>query len=244
MSGPSLNNVPSAKITKEDYPTLVKAFLRILLFISLTGLALFSSYGSIRWLETWVLLGLWLLYYIILMIWGSSHNPGVILERASSLEHQPQPWDKKILASYMILQILLYLLAGLDAGRFGWSQISAGVRWAVFPLVLFTYVFPFWAVASNPFASGVVRIQKERGHHVISTGPYRYIRHPMYLTSVTYGLAFPVFLGSWWAVIPGAVIAGLFIYRTHMEDAFLQAELPGYKEYARQVRYRLLPGIW
>ncbi|MDH5606099.1 MAG: isoprenylcysteine carboxylmethyltransferase family protein [Anaerolineae bacterium] len=244
MSGPSLNNVPSAKITKEDYPALYRSALGFLILLSFTGSVLFISYGSIQWPEAWVVLGLWLLYYVIVFVWASQYNPGVILARARSLEHQPLPWDKKILGGQFILGVTMNILAGLDAGRFGWSQIPGGIRWGMFPLVLFTLYFPFWAVAVNPFASAVVRIQKERGHHVISAGPYRYIRHPMYLTSVTGGLAFPLFYGSWWALIPGVLNIALALRRTQLEDTFLQSQLPGYKEYARQVKYRIFPGVW
>jgi protein-S-isoprenylcysteine O-methyltransferase Ste14 len=96
----------------------------------------------------------------------------------------------------------------------------------------------------NTYASAVVRVQQDRGHRVVSQGPYRYVRHPMYVGVILMGLAIPPALGSWWALAPGLAIAVTFVLRTAQEDAVLQRELPGYAEYAQQVRYRLLPGVW
>ena len=93
-------------------------------------------------------------------------------------------------------------------------------------------------------SSGVVHIQEERGHHAVSQGPYRFVRHPMYLGILFYGSAIPVFLGSWWALIPGGLMILAFIIRTALEDRMLHEKLPGYKEYAGEVRYRLVPGVW
>lgn len=105
-------------------------------------------------------------------------------------------------------------------------------------------VLLIWAMRTNTFFARVVRIQAERGHHVISTRPYAQVRHPGYVGLCTLGLGMPLLLGSWWAFIPGALEVGLLIVRTALEDRTLQAELPGYGEYAARVRCRLLPGIW
>jgi len=101
-----------------------------------------------------------------------------------------------------------------------------------------------WATGVNAFISQVVRIQSERGHTVISTGPYRLVRHPAYVGMILVVLGAPIMLGSWWALIPGVISALVVTVRTKLEDQTLQAELPGYVEYAQQTRYRLAPGIW
>jgi protein-S-isoprenylcysteine O-methyltransferase Ste14 len=113
-----------------------------------------------------------------------------------------------------------------------------------FLIVLMVYGLPYWAVLSNPFSSGVVRIQEERGHYVVEKGPYRFIRHPMYLGTVLYGISFPLFLESLLALVPGLIVVFLFVIRTVLEDKYLHENLSGYREYARRVRARLVPGIW
>jgi protein-S-isoprenylcysteine O-methyltransferase Ste14 len=102
----------------------------------------------------------------------------------------------------------------------------------------------YWAMAVNPFLSTIVRIQDDRGHFVVTSGPYRYVRHPMYAMILLMWPGIALELGSWWALIPAVVIAIVFVIRTTLEDRTLQAELPGYAAYGQQTRYRLLPGVW
>jgi protein-S-isoprenylcysteine O-methyltransferase Ste14 len=143
----------------------------------------------------------------------------------------------------LLVSFTVYIVAGLDT-RFQWSSMGIGLQWIGFVLLILGYVLPQLALTNNPFASGVVRIQKDRGHTVSSGGPYKFVRHPMYLGSLLADFGIPLFFGSYWALIPGAIMAALFIYRTEREDQTLQEELPGYKEYSQKVRYRLVPGVW
>jgi protein-S-isoprenylcysteine O-methyltransferase Ste14 len=139
----------------------------------------------------------------------------------------------------------MYAVAGLDVGRYNWtSGLPPWLKWTSFIFVLAAYVLPYWSVLCNPFATGALRIQEERGHYVVEKGPYRYVRHPFYLGTVFYGISFPLFLESLWALIPGFIIIILFIIRTELEDRFLQENLPGYREYSERVRARLIPRIW
>ena len=136
-------------------------------------------------------------------------------------------------------------VAGLDVGRFHWSDtVPIGVQIAGLVGFAASFGFILWAVAVNRFFSPVVRIQKERGHHVITEGPYRYVRHPAYAAMI---VGFPLSalaLGSWWSLLPAGAFALLVIRRTALEDRILRKELEGYAGYAEQVRYRLVPGIW
>lgn len=109
---------------------------------------------------------------------------------------------------------------------------------------IFGYVVVVWATASNAFFSQIVRVQTERGHTVVTGGPYYYVRHPAYIGAIVFELAAPILLASWPAGIPSLLAVILLVLRTALEDRALQAELAGYADYARQVRQRLLPGIW
>lgn len=111
-------------------------------------------------------------------------------------------------------------------------------------LVVFGYGLFSWTMVSNKFFSGVIRIQKERGHAVVKTGPYRYVRHPVYAGLITAVIATPVLLGSLWALLPEAITAVIFIFRTTLEDRTLLQELDGYGTYTQQVRYRFVPSRW
>ena len=143
-----------------------------------------------------------------------------------------------------LTQLARYIIAGIDQ-RFGWTggfPLAAQIP-ALIVCVL-GYALVVWATASNAFFSQIVRINYERGHTVATGGPYRYVRHPAYLGAILYELAVPVLLASWWALIPSGLNVILLILRTALEDNTLQGELTGYVDYAREVRHRLLPGIW
>jgi protein-S-isoprenylcysteine O-methyltransferase Ste14 len=136
------------------------------------------------------------------------------------------------------------LVAGFDA-RFGWSpDFQPLVKTLALALILGGYVLGSYALIENRFFSGMVRIQSERGHRVISSGPYRWMRHPGYAGALLAYLGTPLFLDSLWAFLPVAIITILLFARTSLEDRTLQDELEGYREYARRVRYRLIPGVW
>jgi protein-S-isoprenylcysteine O-methyltransferase Ste14 len=143
-----------------------------------------------------------------------------------------------------LIILAVYVAAGLDV-RYEWStgfSISAQVAGAIITILGYTLVV--WATASNAYFSLIVRIQQERGHTVVTTGPYRFVRHPGYVGSILAYVGTPMLLGSWWALGLGLFTALLMIVRTGLEDRTLQAELPGYTHYAQRTRYRLLPGVW
>ena len=153
-------------------------------------------------------------------------------------------WDQVIMTVYSVLLLFLLVVASVDAGRMGWSRVPLVVRvigWLGLGVAL---VIVWRVMAENTYLSERVRIQEERGHQVVTTGPYQVVRHPMYVGIIIAVLNVPLALGSWWALLPAAFIVILFIVRTALEDRTLMEELPGYQEYAQQVGYRLLPRIW
>jgi protein-S-isoprenylcysteine O-methyltransferase Ste14 len=204
---------------------------------------LFASAGTLAWWGAWAMLavtGAWIAGMTIIV---QRRSPGLFAER---LEVRPgaRRWDVAYTSLHGLLQLATFIVAGLDR-RFGWT---VGLPVAAQGLALGACVagsaFFLWAVACNPFFSQIVRIQGERGHTVATQGPYRYLRHPGYLGGVATQIGIPVLLGSWPALAVGAVDTLALIVRTAVEDHTLQADLPGYAEYARRVRYRLVPGVW
>ena len=229
---------------EEKKRILTRGFIRVILFNTIVGLVFFLSAGTTQWAQVWILLALWVCYYLYMLIWGLRKSPDMVLERAKGIQKEGKEYEKNVLGVYFLTFAALIIVSGLDVGRYSWSEVSRLVEVFAFIPVLIAYILPLWAVSSNPFTAGVMRIQEERGHHVISSGPYRFIRHPMYLGTVIFGIFTPLFIGSWWALIPGAAMVCVFIVRTRLEDRVLQKELPGYKEYAKKVRFKILPYVW
>lgn len=168
-----------------------------------------------------------------------------LLEERQRPGEGAKAWDRVILRIYFWLTLALFVAAGLDVGRFYWSdtvplwgQIVALVGFAL------SFAFNIWAMVVNDFYSRIVRIQRDRGQYVVTDGPYRYVRHPSYIGSILSWVCAALALGSWLALVPVVLIAATFTVRTALEDRALQEELADYKEYAQRVRYRLLPGVW
>lgn len=214
--------------------------------LSLIGMAiaLFWSAGRLDWWAAWAALA-------VMAVWTAGtafivlrYNPDLLAERQAPRQGEKR-WDVTIVALLGLVTLVRYILAGLDQ-RYGWTGgLPVTAQLVALALCAFGYdVLFIWATASNTFFSRIVRIQSERGHAVVTGGPYRYVRHPAYAGAILYELAVPVLLASWPAMIASGVSTLLLIIRTDREDRTLQAELTGYPDYARRVRYRLVPGIW
>ncbi len=203
---------------------------------------LFLSAGRWNWAMGWasvIIAALWVGATALVVI---PRNPALLAERLG-FRKGAKTWDAAIMSIVGVALIACYIVAGLDV-RYGWTRISPLIQVAALIIVALGYALTVWATAANAFFSLIVRVQKERGHTVVSGGPYRFIRHPAYVGGVASYLAAPVMLGSLWALVPGGLAAVLMIVRTALEDKVLLNELDGYKEYAGRVRYRLIPGIW
>ena len=198
------------------------------------------------WWQGWVGAGLAILATVVSRVLALRKNPDLAAERGQTTSGEgTKSWDRVLVPVVAIFgPLALYVVAGLDE-RFAWSpDLPVGVNLAGLVAVFLGYVLGTWALVENRFFSSVVRIQKDRGHTVVTSGPYRLVRHPAYSGAVGAVLGGALLLNSLWALHPaGLVVVGIVI-RTALEDRTLQAELPGYAEYARQTRYRLLPGIW
>ncbi len=208
------------------------------------GAVLFLTAGRLDWVAAWVMLAEYMLTVLTFGLFVARKNPDLINERGR-IAANVKSWDKILVTLYTVMLIVVYVVAGLDAGRLQWSTVPVAIQALGFICILASMVLTYWAMLSNPFLASFVRIQDDRGHQVATTGPYHYVRHPMYVGVVLlYGIGTPFLLGSWWALVPGALTSIIITVRTALEDRMLQAELPGYAEYAQHVRYRLLPGMW
>jgi len=219
--------------------------MRFLIFAFLTpGAALITAWDA-RWLMGWMLVLMVGIPAIVSRILIYRKNPDLLFERGNYSQQQGvKNWDRLLVPIVGLLgPLATWIIAGLDH-NFNWSEVSTAVQWGSAALLLFGVVLASWAMVVNQFFSAVVRIQTDRGHTVITDGPYRFIRHPGYAGGVIGDLVIPLMLGSLWALIPAVLTVVILIIRTAKEDQTLLAELPGYVEYAQRTRYRLLPGIW
>jgi protein-S-isoprenylcysteine O-methyltransferase Ste14 len=207
------------------------------------GVILFWSAGRIDWWPGW---GVLVVNAAMMAAMGFAifrRFPDLVAERLSPPKGAKK-WDLVINSFYRSIQAARYIVAGLGQ-RYGWTRgFPAGVQIAALAVCLLGYAIVPWAVANNKFFSQIVRIQSDRGHAVAAGGPYRFVRHPAYVGMITFELAVSIMLASWGALLISLGNFFLIILRTALEDRTLRAELPGYAEYAQQVRYRLLPGIW
>ncbi len=171
------------------------------------------------------------------------YNPALLVERLGPRKGA-KPWDITIMSILGLTQLARYVVAGLDQ-HYDWTGgFPFAAQIVALAVCVLGYGLLVWATASNVFFSQMVRVQSERGRTIIKSGPYRYICHPAYLGAIIYELAVSILLASWWAFIISGLSTILLTLCTVLEDRTLQAELAGYVDYARQVRYRLVPGIW
>ena len=210
----------------------------------LTAALIFIAAGRLDWPLAWLFVLAWSLFKVVFITLLRWRNPGLIVERATRHENT-QPYDRWILPAYFVLAFGAIVVAGLDGGRFRWSGDMPVILIIVsYIIYLLGNFLAAWAVDTNAFFSSESRLQTDRQQTVTRSGPYRFVRHPGYLAAVILWPATGPMLESWWAVLPGLLAALMMFIRTVYEDRMLQAELPGYKDYAQQVRYRLFPGIW
>jgi protein-S-isoprenylcysteine O-methyltransferase Ste14 len=202
------------------------------------GLVVFASAG--RWDLPFVW-GVLAVLAVLSVAVAATADPGLVRERVA-----PGPGNRDRLTQPVggALLVAHWALAGLDAGRFHWSPVPADVQLVGLVGYAAASAALLWAVSANPFYSSVVRVQTDRGHRPVTAGPYRLVRHPGYTATLAGALTGGLALGSWVALVPLLVLAALFVRRTVLEDRLLRAELPGYAEYARRVRYRLVAGVF
>ena len=226
---------------------MLRVLTRVIADTAVVAIVLFFAAGTVAWPRAWVLLVVLLVVRISSALVVFRANPALLRERATVLIHPHQPRiDRLILFVFMATAFLgLPAVAARDA--FDWHVLpSPPLLLATVGLVLFVLGWAIIAVAlrANPFAVTVVRHQDERQHTVVDTGIYSIVRHPMYAGNLLVNVGLSLWLGSCIAALLAAVPLALLMVRIALEERFLRRELPGYREYATRVRYRLLPGLW
>lgn len=220
---------------------LPRAIFSLVGFFSFLAVVMFLPAGA-GWWNGWLFLAVFLLQMAIAALYLWQKNPEIFVAR-SKIHKGTKGWDKVLFYLLQVLLLAVFPVAAFD-NRYHWSSPTLWV--AVLGYLLFTLGMAgtFWVISVNKFAEMTVRIQAERQHRVIDSGPYAIVRHPMYAASFFLFFGIPLALESFWALIPAVLVSAVLVVRTVLEDRTLRNELDGYREYAERVRYRLIPGLW
>jgi len=215
----------------------------VLLFVQMV--IFFFSAGNISLLRPWIFYGTSFLHFSISTIVLYKLNPELLVHRLKIKRKGSKLWDEILMrVSNLTALIAIPIIAGLDVGRFHWSSLAIHYVIVGFVLITISTILLNWAMIINPHFEPTVRIQKDRDHKVITSGPYKIVRHPGYLAGILFIFSIPFLLGSLFTFIPAGIYFLLMVTRTWLEDITLQKELRGYLEYTEKTRYRLFPFIW
>ncbi len=217
--------------------------VQVLAILVIYGAILFISAGRLDWPAAWAYLGVYVVTVSVNMAILLPRDPEFLAARGQ-VKEDAKGWDKQLTGLAGVFMLLGLVVPGLDM-RFTWSAgFTLPIQLGGLILLALGYALFSWAMLSNAFFETKVRIQTDRGQTVATKGPYQFIRHPGYVGMILQLMGTPFLLGSWWGILPAVIASALFVLRTALEDRTLQNELDGYADYARRVRYRLVPGIW
>lgn len=223
---------------------IARLLLQNTIFVVGMGALLFASAGTLHWPSAWVLLVTSALLGPLCGWWLYRIDPALLAERLRPVLQRDQPAADKMFMTVFVVAMLAWLVAiGIDR-RLQSSDMPAALQALGLVLFLLCTLFTMWVFRENSFAAPVVKLQAERAQHVISTGPYAHVRHPMYSGMILFFTGVPLLLGSWWGLALVPLFLVLIAVRISIEERTLRDGLPGYADYAARVRYRLLPGVW
>jgi protein-S-isoprenylcysteine O-methyltransferase Ste14 len=234
---------------------MVRGMVQTAIWLIVLGAILFGSGGDWAWPRGWVFIVEMAVSSVLIGGWLARHDPALFESRLSRpFQRDQMPWDRLFLAGAMIAFVAWLVLMGLDGRRFGWSHAPMPIPGQWIPgqwfetsgavLIALCMILVWRVFRYNSFAAPQVRIQADRGQRVISDGPYRIVRHPMYAAAILYFLGTPLLLGSWWGLLPVPLFVAGLGARAVGEERMLRHALPAYNDYARRVRFRLVPGVW
>jgi protein-S-isoprenylcysteine O-methyltransferase Ste14 len=223
---------------------IAKLLLQNLIWIVAMGALLFVAAGTLHWPAAWVFLAAMAILGVSGGLWLARTDPALLAERMRPMMQDDQPAaDKKFMLVFGAVALIWFIAIGLDR-RLHASAIPEALQALGLIILVLSSGFIMWVMRANSFAAPVIKLQTERGHRVISTGPYAWVRHPMYSGTVLFFVGTPLLLGSWWGVALSPSFIVLFAVRSGIEERALLAGLSGYTDYAARVRSRLLPGVW
>jgi protein-S-isoprenylcysteine O-methyltransferase Ste14 len=228
----------------KEFRMIAKLLLQNTFFVVGMGVVLFATAGTLHWPAAWVYLATSAILGPACGLWLAQTDPGLLAERMRLTARDEQPAaDKKFMLVFVVVAFVWFVAMGLDR-RMHASDVPLALQVLGLAMYLLSTGFVMWVFHENSFAAPVVKVQAERHHRVVSTGPYALVRHPMYSGIMLFFVGAPLLLGSWWGVSMAPLFAVLFAIRAGIEERALIAGLPGYADYAARVRYRLVPGIW
>lgn len=223
---------------------VVARFAQVAGGLVVMGVVLFGIAGTWRWAEAWLVIGVFVGITLLAGVVFTPRHLAVVAARSRMHVAEAPLWDRVIALLWALLAFLTPVAAAIDVRWHGvrGGSLALPVMGAI--VCVAAYAVVLWSMAVNPFFETLVRIQRERGHVTVTGGPYAYVRHPGYVGTAATILTMALILRSAWALVPAALGVAALVVRTALEDQFLREHLAGYAEYARRVRYRLLPGVW
>ncbi len=208
------------------------------------ALTLFVPAGTMAWPAGWIFFVLFLGFFLAVNVWLLRRNPGLFRERMRLRTSDQKGWDKLLFPVVGVFPLAWLVFISLDATRFHWSPVPVWLQAAGAAILAFSFYLFALTFRENSYLSPVVRIQEERGHSVVSSGPYHYVRHPMYAGILIFVVGTTLLLGSWYGLLVGLPFAATLMRRAVLEERTLRKELQGYADYMAQVKYRLIPYVW
>lgn len=207
------------------------------------GVCMFAAAGSWNWPRGWAALGASFTCELLVLGILAFRVPETLNQRGTR-HAGVKPFDRVFMVTWLILSLIFAVVVGLDCVRYGWSSLPWSTFGVGIALIVAATFIGTWAMVENEHFEKYVRIQTDRNHRVVTTGPYSIVRHPGYVSFLLSTVAGPLMFGSVWSIVPTCLLVILFVWRTSREDAILQKELEGYAKYAEQTRYRLIPFVW
>lgn len=224
---------------------IVRMLVQTFLMLAVMGVMLLGVGGDWHWPQAWVFLLEVGVLSLVIGWWLAQRDPVLLMQRLSSpMQRDQRMFDRIFMTAFFLLFFSWFILMALDAKRFARSHVPAPAEWLGAILIALCMGLSWWTFAFNTFAVPQIRIQAERHQHVVSEGPYRFVRHPLYASTLFFFVGVPLLLGSWWGLTLAPLFTVVLGARAIGEEDLLREELAGYEAYIREVRFRLVPGIW
>jgi protein-S-isoprenylcysteine O-methyltransferase Ste14 len=224
---------------------IARMVIQTTIMLAVLGTVLFLAAGDWRWPQGWAFIAEVALTSFAVNLWLLRHDPALLATRLSGpVQPGQKPWDRLFMVAALPLFVAWLAFCAADARRFRWSVVPLWAQAVGAVLIALSMIFVWQTFRHNSFAAPQIRMQFDRDHHVITDGPYRIVRHPMYASALLMFLGTPPLLGSWWGLLFVPLVTVGIGWRAVGEERTLRRELPGYDDYARRVRYRMLPGLW